>query len=118
MNILWTLVLALGFGFSGGDNNTDCTAANDLVLTASFDHDKLGDSELTGALFNKSAGKDYDDVSVKVEFYDENSSMIGSQVYMITEDVDAGEVEDFHLKFKAPDNTTSANWSVICVEKD
>lgn len=96
----------------------NCTPTTDLELSADYSRDAIGQSELTGSLFNRSLDKDYENVQLQVEFYDQAGSRISSQVLVVDEEVDAGEAEQFSLAFVSPVGTDRASWSIMCAEPD
>lgn len=123
------LALSVMFGLStsaySGDNNNnekksktdDCKAVTELALEATLDHDERGDSELKGKLFN-SGSEEYEDIMIRVDFYNDLQEVISSQTFKVTEDIGPGNTEDFKFEFTAPEGTAHATWAVDCAEEE
>ena len=120
MNMFLALAFAASSAFGVTNNNggnTKCDAQEDIQITAQVDLDRIGNSELNGSITNGS-DDEYQNVQVKVDFYDDMNNHISSQMFTINEDLDPGETENFDLTFRAPDKARSAKWSVACTESD
>lgn len=113
--------LALSTGCMNRGANSmakNCNPTTDLELTADYSRDAVGKSELTGSLFNRSLNRDYENVQLRVDFYDNEGSHVSSQVLVVEDEVDAGEAEQFSLAFVSPVGTERAAWSISCAEED
>ena len=95
----------------------DCAPTGDLEIAAAYGS-FLGNSRLKGVIFNRSLDQDYDNVEVKVDFYDERGSLISSQIIDVREDIERGEAEDISFSLNSPRGTESTKWSIVCAEKD
>jgi uncharacterized membrane protein len=89
-----------------------------ISVQARFDHDKVGNSELKGAIFNMNNDVDFEDIVLKVDFYNKAGGMIGSRSFVVKEKINPGESEKFKLEFRAPKDTDYAQWSVVGGEAD
>lgn len=90
--------------------------ATDLIVEAKLTKGFLMREGLRGVIFNRS-NIEYDDVKLKVVFYDESNNHIGMHTLTINEDIEPGEAEDLKLKFDVPNNADRAVWTVLDAEK-
>ena len=105
------------------DNNNamaagNCDATADLEIAAAYNSGFLVKEKIRGVIFNRSLNKDYDDVQVRVDFFDKNGSLIRSESVTLKEDVGSGEAEDFAFALNAPSGTERVSWNVVCAERD
>jgi hypothetical protein len=83
-----------------------------IVVNAQYDHDVIGESSITGTLQSKAVKTSYQDVMITVYFYDESGTMVGSNNYVVSQDLSIGETENFKVKVDTPDNTKNVTWSI------
>lgn len=83
-----------------------------IVVNAQYDHDLIGESSITGTLMNKAVRTNYRDVMVTVYYYDDAGGMVGSNNYVVSQDLSIGETENFKIKIDTPDNTKNVTWSI------
>ena len=86
-------------------------ASEDISLAGEFTNDEK--PEISGTLFNTSDNTAYENVVIRVDFYDEDRNIIKSENYTLNEDVNEGEDEDFTLTLdNAPENMFHADFNV------
>lgn len=101
--------------------DANCVTTEDLVLhVEDFDESAFGnyEAELSGTLHNTSMDQGFDDVVVRVDYFDEQDVLIDSEMIKIHRDVDPGESESFSEDLEAPAEASRAEWSVDCAEED
>ena len=118
-------VLLLSMGASPDPNegslSNSCMTTEDLTLQVEgFDESAFGnyDAELTGTITNTSAASSYEDVMVRVDYYNDMGTLIDSEMIKIHRDVDPGDSESFNRELNAPSEASSAEWSIDCAEDD
>lgn len=107
---------ALSFGItscSSAEAAAGADPSHQIAVQAEFDNNKSGNSELEGALFNTNNDVKFDDVILRVDFYNQGGSIIGSRSFVVKEKVYPGQSAPFKLKFKAPKDTESVKWAVV-----
>lgn len=125
--VLGTLALAAALLFTAAApanrNMADrsCMTTEDLVLhVEDFDESALGnnDANFFGTIHNTSQEHGYDDVIVRVDYFDEQDVLIDSETIKIHRDIDPGESESFKSELNPPAEASNAAWSVDCAEDD
>lgn len=90
---------------------------SDLIVEAKLNKGFLMSEGMRGVIFNK-GNTAYEDVKLRVDFYDDSNNLIGMNTLTINEDIEPGEAEDLKLKFDVPENAERAVWTVLDAEKD
>jgi len=122
MKKIWYSMISLSIilvfsAFSNSYNNIsklDCSEVNDILIDANLN---LDDSSLRGSLINNSIENDYDEVRIKIDYFDMMGLLVSSETLMVAEDLDPGENEKFKFRLKEPDEAVSAQWAVVCADE-
>ena len=125
--IIGAIVLSIASCFLMGattmddSSDADCVNASQLMLQAEeFDESALGNyqPEVIGTITNQSATESYDDVTVRVDYYDEQNNVIASEMVEVDKDIEPLETEEFDAGLNPPMDVAYANYTVECAEHD
>jgi hypothetical protein len=111
--------------------NADCMTTNDLTIGqdiggTSQDMNRIGgatnassiSNRLSGTITNNSLEQGYDNVMVRVDYFDEDNNAVGSETIKVRKDIDPGDTENFTASIHTPAGATRASYSVDCAEHD
>jgi hypothetical protein len=104
-----------------GSTDASCLTTEDLVLNVQeIDAATLSSSngEISGTIRNNSSEYGYDDVIVRIDYYDAQDVLIDAESIKIHRDIDPGESESFTRELNAPADAAHARLSVDCAEGD
>jgi hypothetical protein len=68
------------------------------------------EEEITGTITNKALHTNYKDIHIRVNFYSQTKTIIGTQDYIIYEYVPYGSTQPFTLKVNKPTAAASCGW--------
>ena len=75
-------------------------------------------NRLTGTITNNSTDQGYEDVEVKVDYFDDENNAVGSETVKVRKDIDPGDSEQFTANIHTPSGATRASYSIACAEQD
>jgi hypothetical protein len=98
--------------FHGADLASDDDLSDtDIDVERDIDVDVDGDDLDVDMESRPEVDADVDDTTLEMK-----SHSLGSQVYTVSEDVEAGEVEEFALRLTPPAGTVKVTTSVVCAD--
>lgn len=120
LSLIISLFTACGSSESaGGDEKLSLeeqekrNPAKFLTITATYDNDDLGDSNISGTISNSATLTGYKNPVLKVDFFDASNSVIGTQNVTINDYIPSGQTREFKVGFNDPDGTKNVNWTVV-----
>jgi hypothetical protein len=99
----------------------ECVSAPELTLLGNEIKDvSLSNyhGEFEGTLINGSKVQSYDDVTIRIDYYDEQEQIVRSEAVKIRKDLEPGESEDFSIAIYPPNNAARASYAIACAEQD
>jgi hypothetical protein len=71
------------------------------------------EEEISGTITNKALHTNYKDIRIRVSFYSQTNTVIGSQDYILYQYVPYGSTQAFSLKVSKPSSAASLGWTAI-----
>ena len=85
-----------------------------LSVKSSYKKNLLGQSVVSGIIYNNAKVANYKDIEIKLQFYSKTNSLLEEDVETIYEEVNAGGITKFKSKYFSPKGTNSV---VVTVQK-